>query len=393
MTAAGGGKVVGVLLAGGQARRMGGGDKGRRLLAGREMLSHVIETLTPQVSELILNANGDPARFDDLGFPVVADPITDHPGPLAGVLAGLQWTRANRPDVGAIATISTDAPFLPQSLVRRLTAAFEADGGIPLAQSAGQLHPVIGLWPTALADDLAAALADGVRKVLHWTDRHGTTQVPFPLANINGHPVDPFFNVNTAAELAYANAILDVEGPIQKPPAIGIVGWKSSGKTTLTSALISELTRRGLKVHAMKHAHHGFRVDDDETDSARHRRAGAAQVGLRSGHRWAIVSEAGIGGDDAAAFADLLGRMGPADLIVVEGFKSAAIPKIEVRRRAAREQTPISERDPEVIAIAADHEVATAGRPTFALDDIEGLADFVVAQFDLGSRRKRKKRP
>lgn len=201
--------VTGVLLAGGQSRRMGGGDKGLLQLAGKPMLRHVIESLAPQVGRLVINANGDPARFAAFNLPVVADPIAGYAGPLAGVLAGMRWSAATAPQATHIATVSTDAPFLPCDLVHRLAAAVaQAPRTIAIARSAGELHPVIGLWPVILADDLEAELKAGTRKVLRWTDRHGTVVVDFPFTIIGGRQVDPFFNANTREELDEANALL-----------------------------------------------------------------------------------------------------------------------------------------------------------------------------------------
>jgi len=201
--------VTGVLLAGGQSRRMGGGDKGLLDLAGKPMLAHAIERLSPQVGRMVINANGDPARFAAFGLPVVADTIPDFAGPLAGVLAGMRWSRANAPAARWIATAAGDAPLLPRDLVARCIRALqERPGGIALAQSAGELHPVIGLWPVALADDLEAQLAAGIRKVLAWTDRHGTVPVPFPLVQVSGTDLDPFFNANTPQELDDLRALL-----------------------------------------------------------------------------------------------------------------------------------------------------------------------------------------
>jgi molybdopterin-guanine dinucleotide biosynthesis protein A len=205
--------VTGVILAGGQSRRMGGGDKGLLDLAGKPMLAHVIERLAPQVGRVVVNANGDPARFAAFGLPVVADTVPDFAGPLAGVLAGMRWSRANAPAARWIATAAGDAPLLPRDLVERCIEALEGrsggrPGAIALARSAGELHPVIGLWPVALADDLEAQLAAGVRKVLAWTDRHGTVPVSFPFVEVGGTNLDPFFNANTPQELGELRALL-----------------------------------------------------------------------------------------------------------------------------------------------------------------------------------------
>lgn len=201
-------QITGVILAGGQSRRMGGGDKGMLELGGRPMLSHVIERLAPQVGAMVINANGDAQRFAPFGLPVVADTVGGFVGPLAGVLAGMRWSLAQTPQARWIVTAAGDAPLLPRDLVGRLMAAVEAGPGhIALAQSNGELHPVIGLWPVALAGDLETQLGQGVRKVLHWTDRHGTVPVPFAPARIGGLDVDPFFNANTPPEFDQLRAM------------------------------------------------------------------------------------------------------------------------------------------------------------------------------------------
>lgn len=208
-------KPTGLLLAGGMSRRMseafaeGRGDKGLLDIAGKPMLGHVIERLSPQVGAMVINANGDPERFAAFRLPVVADTIEGFAGPLAGILAGLRWSQANAPEATHVVSVSTDAPFLPGDLVAKLqTALANAPGAIALARSEGTLHPVIGLWPVALADDLEEALRAGTRKVLAWTDRHGTVPVDFPLIRLKDRVVDPFFNANTPDELAQARELL-----------------------------------------------------------------------------------------------------------------------------------------------------------------------------------------
>lgn len=213
--------VTGVLLAGGQSRRMFAditgraasqavSDKGLLDLAGRPMLSRVAERLAPQVGRLVINANGDPTRFASFGLPVAADSVGGFVGPLAGVLAGMRWSLANAPAARFVATVSTDAPFLPADLVARLAEPILRDGAeITLAASAGELHPVIGMWPVSLADNLEQALHDGVRKVLRWTGTHATSNVEFPLQMVRGRSVDPFFNTNTPEELAEARSLLE----------------------------------------------------------------------------------------------------------------------------------------------------------------------------------------
>jgi molybdopterin-guanine dinucleotide biosynthesis protein A len=197
--------VLGVLLAGGRARRMGGGDKCLRRLGARPILAHVIERAAPQVGGLLLNANGDPTRFAGFGLPVAADAVEGFAGPLAGVLTGMEWARAERPGCAWIATIATDTPFFPTDLVARLLAAVAGDGAdLACATSGGRAHPVFGLWPVRLAADLRRAMVeDEMRKVDIWTARHRLTQVDFPTV-----PFDPFFNTNRPEDLAAAEGLL-----------------------------------------------------------------------------------------------------------------------------------------------------------------------------------------
>jgi molybdopterin-guanine dinucleotide biosynthesis protein A len=197
-------KVVGLLLAGGLSRRMGGGDKALRMLGGVSLLDRVIERIRPQAEALVLNANGDPERFARFGLPVVPDSVPDFAGPLAGVLAGLDWTALHRPDCAYVVSVATDAPFLPKDLVARFTVEIEAAADVACAASGGQAHPVIGLWPVRLREDLRHALVEeGIRKVDQWTARYRLATVVF-----GSEPIDPFFNANRPEDLAAAAALL-----------------------------------------------------------------------------------------------------------------------------------------------------------------------------------------
>lgn len=197
--------VAGVLLAGGLSRRMGGGDKSLRTLGGRTILDRVVATVRPQVGPLVLNANGDPARFAAFGLPVVPDVVEGFAGPLAGVLTGLEWAAAHAPECRWVASFATDAPFQPPDLVARLLRAVEAEGAdLACARSAGQDHPVFGLWPVRLAADLRRAMVgEGMRKVDAWTGRYRLAVADFP-----ADPVDPFFNTNRPEDLAEAERMV-----------------------------------------------------------------------------------------------------------------------------------------------------------------------------------------
>jgi molybdenum cofactor guanylyltransferase len=198
----------GVLLAGGLARRMGGGDKPMRQIGGRPILARVIARLTPQCDFLVLNANGDPSRFASFGLPVIPDSVENFPGPLAGILAGLDWVAANRPGISWVLSAAADCPFLPRDLVFRLhQACAEENAELAVAASAGQSHPVIGLWSVALREELRHALVvEDVRKIDRWTARYRLATVTWP-----AEPLDPFFNANTVDDIAEADRLAELD--------------------------------------------------------------------------------------------------------------------------------------------------------------------------------------
>ena len=199
----------GVLLAGGLARRMGGGDKPMRQIGGRTILERVIARLRPQCDTLVLNANGDPARFVSFGLPVIADSVANFPGPLAGILAGLDWAAENRPDAAWVLSAAADCPFLPRDLVARLhRARIEQNAELAVAASGGQSHPVIGLWSVALREELRHALViEDIRKIDRWTARYRLATVTWVT-----EPLDPFFNANTMDDLAQAERLAALDG-------------------------------------------------------------------------------------------------------------------------------------------------------------------------------------
>jgi molybdopterin-guanine dinucleotide biosynthesis protein A len=198
---------AGVILAGGRAARMGGGDKGLLPLGDTTILDRVVGRLGRQVSPLALNANGDPARFARFGLPVLGDSVAGYPGPLAGVLAGLDWAAALGLD--AVVTVAADTPFFPEDLVVRLGHAAETAGTpVVLAATSSGRHPTFGLWRVDLRGDLRRSLRDGTRKVMDWADRHGAATAMFP-----DTPVDPFLNVNTPEDLARARALVARDEP------------------------------------------------------------------------------------------------------------------------------------------------------------------------------------
>ena len=200
------GKVVGVILAGGRSSRMGGGDKCLRDLGGRPILAHIVARARPQTDRLVLNANGDPGRFEGFGLPVVPDSVEGYAGPLAGVLAGLDWAAANIPDAVWVASFASDAPFCPRDLVVRMLDAVAATGAdLACATSGGQAHPVFGLWQVALREALRDAMVrEQIYKVDRWTARYRLANVEYPAT-----PLDPFFNANRPDDLDAARRQLE----------------------------------------------------------------------------------------------------------------------------------------------------------------------------------------
>ncbi len=169
------------------------------------------------------------------------------------------------------------------------------------------------------------------------------------------------------------------------PPLLGIAGWKNSGKTTLTERLVAELSGRDLKVATVKHAHHEFDIDQPGTDSHRHRQAGASEVAIVSSRRWALMHE--IHDEAEPALDEIVAKLSPADIVIVEGWKRGSHPKIELRRTESADREPLAPSDPAVIAIVADHETEAGGLPVFRPDDVEAIADFIQATFGLGGDR------
>ncbi|MBM6578773.1 molybdenum cofactor guanylyltransferase MobA [Microvirga sp. BT689] len=200
--------ALGVILAGGLSRRMGGNEKALLALEGRTLLEHVAERLAPQCKSVILNANGDPSRFERLHLPIVPDSVADRPGPLAGILAALEWCTTHRPDISWVVSAPADTPFIPRDLVLRLHQALVASGKpIACAASGSQAHFAVGLWPISLRGDLRQALVQqGTRSIRDWLRRHDHAEAIWP-----AEPFDPFFNINTPEDLERAKVLVRQE--------------------------------------------------------------------------------------------------------------------------------------------------------------------------------------
>jgi molybdopterin-guanine dinucleotide biosynthesis protein A len=203
------GNIAGIILCGGRSRRMGGGTKPLLPLGSKPMLAHIVARVAPQVAVLAINANGDPSPYTFTSLPVIPDGLADFPGPLAGILAGIHWANT-LPGCDSLLSVAGDTPFFPPDLVQRLSEAAPQADRIAVAVSAGRRHPVFALWPLSLREDLERFLKSGIGKVAAFIDSHPAVDVEFPaFMTKSGRAVDPFFNVNTLAELDTAHRILE----------------------------------------------------------------------------------------------------------------------------------------------------------------------------------------
>lgn len=374
---------AGMILAGGLSRRMGR-DKTRIMFGGRPLIAHIAAAIGPQVSRLLINA--PPDYPDHLGYPLVSDRLSGHQGPLAGIEAGLHAVGAllGAPVPGLV-TVAGDCPFLPDDLVQRLVERQDGRDRIVVAASGGRLHPVTALWPLSVADDLSRWLRDPEnRRVTDFIARHQWIAADFDLSPDPGPMGDPFFNINTPEDLATAERCIQTPGAASQR-IFGISGWKNSGKTGLAVRLVEEFTRRGYRISTIKHAHHDFDIDKVGADSYRHRMAGAHEVTIVSGTRYAVMHE--LRGAPEPSFEEILARLAPCDLVLIEGYKREPVPKIEARRLAASKREPLSPHDPHIVAIAADHPAEGGGLPVFDLNDTMAIADFVARITGLPDRQ------
>jgi molybdenum cofactor guanylyltransferase/molybdopterin-guanine dinucleotide biosynthesis protein MobB len=370
------GKATGLILAGGRGARLGGADKGLVLYQGRPLIEHVIERLRPQVDALLISANRNADRYSGYGVPVVRDAApTGHAefaGPLAGMLAALRNTTAE-----VVLVVPCDAPRLPTDLARRLDAARRSTGAPACYAHDGRRGQfVFALLSTTLRDALQTALASGERKVEHWFAQIGAAAVDF-----SDQP-GAFANLNTATDLGESPAIPTAT----RVPVLGFAGFSGAGKTTLLAALLPLLVQRGVRVGAIKHAHHRFDIDQPGKDSYVLRKAGAHQMLIASSQRWALMSENETPAEPRLA--DLMDRLDASrlDLVIVEGFKHEKIPKLEVHRPAL--QHPLLANDDRFVVAVACDAVLNSNNPCPQLDlnNPVQIADFIQSWLQTQAR-------
>ena len=361
--------ITGVILAGGKARRMGGDDKGLISYQQQPLIQHAITALFPQVDELLINANRNLEIYQAYGYPVISDELSDFQGPLAGMLSALQQCSTDY-----ILTVPCDAPKLPPQLRQRLMEALLLNQAeIAVAHDGKRMQPVFCLIPRKLAASLTAYLEAGDRKIDRWLQQHNLVEVDF------SDQTDCFANINTPDDLQHA---IPTHFPL---PVLGFSAFSGTGKTTLLTELIPLLSENGKRVGIIKHAHHSFEIDQPGKDSYRLRQAGATQMLISSRFQLALMQTASDP-EQEAELSTLLQRLDhrQLDIVLIEGFKLTAIPKIELHRPSLGHPLLYPD-DPNIIAIASDTELsAKPNIPQLPLNDPAAIADFIKEHFNYG---------
>lgn len=351
-------QVTAVILAGGMARRMGGVDKGWMELNGQPLIKHVLDRMQPQVARCFINANRSMDAYGTLGVPVVKDLEGDFQGPLMGIATGLYHA-----DTEWVVFAPCDGPFIPPVLVRRmLQAAKMQQAEIVVATDGQRIQPVVSLIHRDLLSSAQEVLAEGERKIDRWYAKHKMVEVDF-----SDFP-EAFTNVNRRDDLAQLQ---------QMPKLLGFAAWSGTGKTTLLKKLIPALKEQGIRVGVIKHAHHKFDVDHPGKDSYELRKAGADQMLISSGKRWALMVEQDQG--DRPSLNHMLSRMDHSllDLVLVEGFKQESFPKIELHRKEINKGLMYIE-DQNIIAVASDEPLQLhRDLPLFNINDTGEILRFI----------------
>ena len=366
-----------VILAGGKGRRMGGKEKALIHLLDRPLLSYVLEKVSGKVAPIALNINSNFDSFQKFGYKIIKDPIKGHLGPLAGILASLNWAKEINQDW--VLTLPCDTPFLPKNLVQSMVEAKNKTPEVDLvvAKSRGFNHPVIALWKSDINNKLQNALNEGVRKIDIFTAQLKIAYVDFD--NIQNSDFDPFTNLNSPQDLIHAQQILG-----KLPPLFGLAGWSGSGKTTLSTKLIRNFTKIGINVGTLKHAHHKFDIDKPGKDSYNLRKAGAKPVIISSKERFALIQE-NDQNEEKSLFKmlEMFSKepINKCDIIVVEGYKNENIPKLEVHRSIINKPF-LFKNDKNIFAIASDNAKVTA-IPSLDLNNINSITNFLIHKYSL----------
>ena len=366
-------QVTGVILAGGQARRMGGIDKGLVQLAGSPMCRIVIDLLSPQVSEVLINANRNLESYGRFGVPVIEDDIQGFLGPLAGLVSAMKVAKTPW-----VITVPCDGPFLNRDYVDRMMAQADSSIDIVVAKDAERLQPTFMLAKTDLYSDLLSFLNAGERKIDKWFVNH-----QYATADFSDSP-DCFLNINTSEDCERAESLMAKKSK-ERLPIIGFAAYSGTGKTTLVSKVIPILRERGLRIGVIKHAHHSFVIDRPGKDSYELRKAGAQQVLIASKQRVAWVMEKED--DSEPVLREMLAQFSDQnlDLVIVEGFKHEPFTKIEVYRSSLKHAL-LATNDAHVIAVATDRpELIDLDVVALNLSDYEAISQFIIDRMQSGS--------
>lgn len=352
-------QIAAVILSGGLARRMNGAEKGLQQLNGKTLIAHIVERLTPQITQIHLNINRSQAEYQTQfpNLPFYCDSLSDFQGPLSGMLSGFENIHSEY-----LLFVSCDTPFLPNNLVKKLSVALAINQAqIAYAHDGERAHPTIALIHRSVVTPLRLYLASGERRLFHFFQTQKSVAVDF------SEQKAAFQNMNTFADLENIRLT-----SATTPKLLGITGYSGTGKTTLLEKLIPKLTACQIKVGLIKHSHHNVEVDKPGKDSHRLRVAGANPTMVVCEERWALMTEIPT---QAVDFQQLIAKFDPetVDLILVEGFKHEPITKIQLHRQAI--EKPLPELDEWTIATATDYPLARANR--LDINDIDKIADFI----------------
>ncbi len=364
-----------VILAGGQAKRMGGKDKALIELQNRTLLSHVLEKISGYASPISLNINKNQEKFLKFNYPILKDRIEGFLGPLSGIFTAIHWAKEINEDW--VLTLPCDTPYLPNDLIPRfikLALDLDNDFDVISVKCNNQTHPVIGLWKTNLIYKLENSLKNDIRKIDLFTSKINIKYVEYFLDDVC---LDPFLNLNSPFDILHSQKILGII-----PPFFGLAGWSGSGKTTLCTSLIKNLTKSGYNVGCIKHAHHNFELDKPGKDSYEIRKSGAVPMIISSKNRFGVIYE-NHNEDEKTLFEmiDIFSNQTfkKTNLLIIEGYKNEPIQKLEIYRHEL-EKPLLYKNDKNIFAIASNKDVKP-DLPLLDLNNINKIARFIEKKF------------
>ncbi len=364
-----------VILAGGQAKRMGGKDKALIELQNRTLLSHVLEKISGYASPISLNINKNQEKFLKFNYPILKDRIEGFLGPLSGIFTAIHWAKEINEDW--VLTLPCDTPYLPNDLIPRfikLALDLDNDFDVISVKCNNQTHPVIGLWKTNLIYKLENSLKNDIRKIDLFTSKINIKYVEYFLDDVC---LDPFLNLNSPFDILHSQKILGII-----PPFFGLAGWSGSGKTTLCTSLIKNLTKSGYNVGCIKHAHHNFELDKPGKDSYEIRKSGAVPMIISSKNRFGVIYE--NHNDDEKTLFEMIDIFSnqtfkKTNLLIIEGYKNEPIQKLEIYRHEL-EKPLLYKNDKNIFAIASNKDVKP-DLPLLDLNNINKIARFIEKKF------------